>query len=80
MPQARLLAKTWADGPVMVMDWDRLPTVAACVNRGWLVPTGEKGELPGILGFAQRYQDHALSPAGLVALRDFLTREIEKGA
>lgn len=74
--QAQFLAGTWA-GPrdmiVYVMTRGRdgaepyvTPTIAACVKRGWLKPTGATKAENGF-----EYAQHMLSDNGLDALEDF---------
>lgn len=51
------------------------PTTIGLISRGLLAPTGERGHWPN----GAEYEVHRLTPAALVALRDFLTKEISNG-
>ena len=79
--QARRLALLWSevgawqDGThVSVSGWIE-PTTLALLKRGWIEPNGKTGKFPS----GDDYAEHVISRAGIVALRDYLTKELSDG-
>jgi hypothetical protein len=71
--QAEFLARVWSSGKPYCAGGFDPPTQRACIERGWLEPTNEQGEMPS----GARWRGHVVSAAGLHALGHFL---IKKGA
>lgn len=70
--QAKLIARLWGlDREVSIGGKHIDPTKAACVKRGWLVPSGQTGKFPS----GGDYAIHVLSPSALPALEDFLREQ-----
>jgi hypothetical protein len=79
--QAKLLANLWSErgctyGIMMIsVDGYNEPTALVLVERGWLVSTNRVGTYPS----GAAYEEHVISRAGIVALRDYLTKALSDG-
>lgn len=71
--QAKFLARAWGNEHMVALPRTGYvePTLAACVKRGWLQPTGESGEWPN----GTIYDRQDVSPAGFTAI-EFYLREV----
>lgn len=71
--QAKFLARAWSNDFQVAVPKAGFtsPTLAACVKRGWLHPTGNEGAWPN----GAEFERHAVSPAGLTAVEFFLREE-----
>ena len=51
--QAKLIARLWGSGKGTLVqpDGPKDPTVLACIKRGWLSPTDERGTFPNGAAF-----------------------------
>lgn len=64
--QAKLLARCWGANwyPHVSVNGYKDATTLACIKRGWLQPTNERGKYPN----GDDYVAYGISPEGLTAL------------
>lgn len=78
--QAELIAYLWGARRTIPVATDEGgyngPTITACLNRGWLVSTGEAGTFPSGAPHVQ----HRVSEDGLDALGEYLRKRPRSAA
>jgi len=72
--QATRLAGLW-QGHVCQVSAYNDPTTKTLLERGWIVSNNRVGTYPS----GATYEEHVISRAGIVALRDYLTKVLSDG-
>ena len=66
--QAKMIAHSWLSGQKRTQGSSYIdPTLAACIKRGWMTPTGKTGKYPN----GSDYIEYYLSGTALDALETF---------